>query len=104
MSAAELTRPANEIPEAELVARQKALTIELYNHPDPNVRLIAHMSERQLGMMEILMATRTTVSALVTSVDDLTKAVREVTGRQETFEKNYNNGNGSQLDLPLQSQ
>lgn len=101
MPAADNTRPANEIPDNDLLQRQKALTFELYNHSDPHVRLLAHMSERQLGLMELLIDTRKSVTTMATSMEDLATSVRELTGRQDTVEQRLNNGDGGhQLDLP----
>ena len=102
MSAAERTRPANEIPsDEELLERQKKLTYELYDHPDPHVRLMAHMSERQLGLVEMFMGVRADLQKLSETVAANTEIVREIGGRLEVVERKHNNGGGHQLDLPL---
>jgi hypothetical protein len=106
MSATAPTGPTPVLTEDELLDRQKALTQELYDHPDPHVRLLAHMSERQLGMMELVLDTRKTVQTVATTVEELATTVNDLTGRQELLERKLNNGGtggsgGHQLSLPI---
>ena len=64
------TKPPSA-PIYDAFAEQQRLTTDLMNHPDPNVRLIAHMSNRQLGMSEQLREVVEKQGAIMTALDDL---------------------------------
>lgn len=83
---------------------QRALTTALMEHPDPFVRLIAHISERQLALSETVRlgqaATNEAVSKLTDSVRDLTSEVHQLsaqvstlTGRHNELESRFGGGN-----------
>ncbi len=73
--------------ERNLEEEQRALTLALTSHPDPLTRLIAHMSERQLSLVEVITAMRRETNE---SLRDLHAKVDTLTGRQDTLENRYN--------------
>ncbi len=83
--------------DTRMLEEQRALTVALTNHPDPHVRLVAHMSERQLSLNELITAVRFEMregfKALGVKIDGLA-------GRQDTLERNYSNGAGADSHAP----
>lgn len=69
------------------------------DHPDPYVRLTAHMSERQMSLVELLGEFRSTLEANTSAVTDLSRQVEKLSARQDTHEKRYPlNGQGEHAD------
>ena len=79
--------PAAAVYDAE--EEQRALTLALMTHPDPFVRLIAHISERQLTLSEIVRigqdSTTDSIKKLSDRVGDLTSEVHQLTAQVSTL-------------------
>lgn len=60
-----------EAREVEREAEQRELTAELLRDPDPRVRIIAHMSDRQLNMFQMVVELRERVDTLTDEVHQL---------------------------------
>lgn len=89
------TRPENVDPR-DYAKEQLELTRRLYDHPDPHVRIMAHISERQLAMMEVLTSVSAAVSELSDSVKSLHNKVDELATRQTDLERDASGkANGS---------
>lgn len=73
------------------IAQQKADTAALLSHSDPHVRIIAHMSERQLAMHYLLTDIR---REMRDGFSALNEKVEALSGRQDTLESHYQNGAG----------
>jgi hypothetical protein len=62
-----------EAREAERDAEQRELTANLLQDPDPQTRLIAHVSDRQLAMFQMLLDLRDRVDTLSDEVHQILK-------------------------------
>lgn len=81
---------------------QQRLAEGLRNHPDPVVRLVAHMSERQLSFHELLSDFKQEVKEALTSmsgkIDQLVQDKEALEGRTDTLERQlslFPSGNGA---------
>ena len=91
------TAPKTLPPQAvarDLVEEQRVLTQELTGHPDPHVRLLVHISERQLAFNELLLEFRRALEKNTTAIEQLTTTVAERGVRQDEHEKQYPLMNG----------
>lgn len=68
-------------------ADQDALGRQLANHPDPHVRIIAHMSNRQLALSEQMADTTKLVFKVAGVVHTLQQHVESMTGRMQQVER-----------------
>lgn len=75
--------------ERDLVEEQRALTLALTSHEDPHIRLLAHISERQLAFHELLSEFRNSLSKNTTAIEELTKTVQARGIRQDEHERQY---------------
>lgn len=98
--------PQAETSTRDLDAEQRALTMALTAHADPHVRLLAHISERQMAFVEQMNDFKKTVSvgldACAKSIEDLTTAVRETRARQDEHERKYPLSNGDAVHADAQ--
>ncbi len=78
----------------DLVEEQSALTRALTSHQDPHIRLLAHISERQLALHELLSEFRKTLEQNTNAIIALTRTVEERGVRQDEHEKQYPLQNG----------
>jgi hypothetical protein len=83
------TLPPPAEVEPDLVAEQRALTLALTSHADPHVRLLAHISERQLAFNELLTEFKTALNKNTEAVAALTRVVEERGTRQDAHERRY---------------
>lgn len=95
----EPTRPSQDVVTRDLLQEQRALTLELTSHADPMVRMVAHISERQLSLHELLSEmrkeTKDGLGVLSRQFNDLSEKVQALSGRQDEVEARYN---GHSLD------
>lgn len=96
------TAPKTLPPQAavrDLVEEQRVLTRQLTGHADPHIRLLVHISERQLAFNELLLELRTEFRTALekntTAIGQLTATVTERGVRQDEHEKQYPLENGS---------
>jgi len=72
---------------------QSDLTQELFNSPDPHIRIIAHMSSRQLSLVESMNNVQLTQHGLIQAVNglraDMTKGFRIVGERISTLQTDH---------------
>jgi hypothetical protein len=80
--------------ERDLVEEQSALTRALTSHQDPHIRLLAHISERQLAMHELLSELRKTITENTKVLAELKRTVEERGVRQDEHERQYPLQNG----------
>jgi len=101
------TAPKTLPPQAavrDLVEEQRVLTQELTGHQDPHVRLLVHISERQLAFNELLLEfKRDFQDALdknTAAIEQLTTTVKERGVRQDEHERQYplSNGDAAHVD------
>lgn len=88
MSATEPTLPPQAAPR-NIDEEQRALATALAKHPDPHVRLLAHISERQMAFVEILTEVRNGQQAVVDSIESLTTELKRLSDRQDAIEDRY---------------
>lgn len=99
------TAPKTIPPQAavrDLDEEQRALTLALTSHPDPHVRLIAHISERQMAFVDLLSEFRDTLKSNTAAIDELTIAVKKLGTRQDQHEEQYPMTNGSGIHADAQ--
>lgn len=95
--------PAATSSDRNLEEEQRALTLALTSHADPHVRLIAHISERQLSFVNLLNEFRKEVregmAAQTKAIEELTRTVNSTRERQDEHERQYplSNGNGEHI-------
>lgn len=89
------TLPPPPAAERDLVEEQRALTLALTNHADPHIRMLAHISERQMAFVELLSGFSNTLAANTSAIEELTRIVRNHGTRQDEHERQYPLQNGS---------
>jgi len=91
--------PPAQTVERDLVEEQRALTLALTSHEDPHIRLLAHISERQLAFHEILSEFRISIDRNTAAIESLTKTVEDRGVRQDAHERQYPlNGDAAHAD------
>lgn len=95
-----LPPPADE-QARDLVEEQRALTLALTKHQDPHIRLLAHISERQLAFTELLSEFRKSLDKNTDAIERLSRTVEERGTRQDEHERQYPL-NGSALHADAQ--
>lgn len=81
--------PPKAEPVRDLDAEQRKLTQALMGHEDPHVRLLAHISERQLAFVEMLGEFRQGLNANTAAVASMADSLKLLAGRQDAQEQRY---------------
>lgn len=112
---AETMSPPPPAPERDLNAEHKGLIIELADHPDPKVRILAHLSTRQFELSERMSAMQRDITEgfaeikrilsetkrdLGDKIDKLDEGFTDVEERTEQLERRSLNGSSFPTGQP----